>query len=201
MELTFREITDVRDDLLMPWLDLYETSFPPEEKMLVSTFLRRLKLKARGDEPDWHMLAALDGEGEFVGLLCYEARPETGIAAFWYLATLPNLRGGGIGSACYREVARRARESGARMMLLEVELPEESADPDLARRRIEFYRRQGVKLLRGIHYMQSVGEHQPSIPMNIMIHPFEPVTPADAFEAARIYFEEGLKQVGELGLE
>ena len=27
------------DDLLFPWLDLYETAFPPTEKVLVSSFL------------------------------------------------------------------------------------------------------------------------------------------------------------------
>lgn len=201
MELAFKEITDINDDLLPSWLDLYETSFPSEEKMLVSTFLRQLKLKAEGRAQDWHMLAALDEQGEFVGLLCYQVRADTRVALFWYLATLPELRGGGIGAACYGEVVRRSQQDGAALMLLEVELPEESADADLARRRIEFYRRQGAKLLLGVRYMQSVGEHAPPIPMNMMIHPFESITPTQAFEAAKSYFEDDLQQVGELALD
>jgi ribosomal protein S18 acetylase RimI-like enzyme len=201
MDLTFKEITDINDDLLLPWLDLYETSFPSEEKLLISTFLVQLKLKVEGKADNWYMLAALDEQGEFAGLLCYEVRADTRVAVFWYLATRPELRGGGIGTACYNEVARRARECGAALMLLEVELPEESADPDLARRRIEFYRRQGARLLLGVRYMQSIGEHVPPIPMNMMIHPFEPVTPTQAFDAAKSYFEDDLQQVGELALE
>lgn len=66
-DLRFVDITDIRDGLLLPWLNLYETSFPPEEKMLVSEFLLLLKEKAEGEREHSHMTAALDSEGKLFG--------------------------------------------------------------------------------------------------------------------------------------
>ena len=66
-EITFGELTSLEDGLLLPWLDLYETAFPPYEKVLVSHFLSLLKSKnsdqgkaefvLRAQEPkDWYWL-------------------------------------------------------------------------------------------------------------------------------------------------
>jgi ribosomal protein S18 acetylase RimI-like enzyme len=200
--LRFVDITDANDDLLMPWLDLYETSFPPEEKVLVSSFLQLLKDKAKGEYPDSHMQAVLDDEGRFVALLRFDLINDPGATYLWYIAVHPDARSGGIGSACFQEVVRRATEAGLRAVVFEVEIPDHSADPerqDCARRRIEFYRRMDCLLLTGIHYMQRV-TNQPAIPMYTMIRPIEPVTPQEAFEMVTALLD-GVTQVGELGLE
>ena len=54
---TYAEITELGDDLLLPWLDLYETPFPPTEKVLVSDHVKVLKDKASGLEAEHHLLA------------------------------------------------------------------------------------------------------------------------------------------------
>lgn len=202
IDLTFVEITDINDDLLPAWLDLYETSFPPEEKVLVSDFLLMLKEKSRGEWEQSHMMAALDSEAKLVGILRFDALLDGDMACLWYLAVTPEARGRGMGSACLEEALRRCREAGARAALWEVEIPEKSPDPEFARRRIEFYRRHGALMLRGIHYLQSVGPHQPAIPMHMMVYPFEPVTPQQALDFVRgLFGEESVTQTGELGLE
>jgi len=200
-ELKFVEITDINDDLLLPWLRLWETAFPPVERILVSDLLKVLKDKARGLSVYDHLIAALDESGKFVGLIQYEIWPEISLALFWYLAVDPDIRGRGLGAKCYAEVKRRAKEAGAKALLFEVELPEESDDPELARRRIEFYRRQGALLLSGIRYLQFIGTHQPVVPMHIMLHPFEPMTPRQAFGLARKVFGDYVTQTGELELK
>lgn len=199
--LTFVELTDINDALLPAWLDLYETSFPPEEKILVSDFLLMLKEKARGEWEHSHMMAALDSEGKLVGILRFDALLDGDMACLWYLAVAPEARGRGMGSACLEEALRRCREAGARAAVLEVEIPDQAPDPEFARRRIEFYRRHGALMLQGIHYLQSVGPHQPAIPMHIMVHQFGLVTPQQAFGFVRgLFGDRAVTQVGELGL-
>lgn len=200
--LTFHEITGLDDGLLPPWLDLYEMAFPPEEKVLISTFLRLLKDKARGEKEHSHMSAVLDEAGALVGLARFDALREPKVAYLWYLAVSPEARGRGLGGRIHDEVLRRCREAGARAAVMEVETPEHSPDPDFARSRIGFYKRHGAKLMTGIRYIHSAGPHQPEILMNIMIRPFEPVTPEEALHAARVLFgEETVMVVGEVGLE
>lgn len=199
--LRFVDITDANDDLLIPWLDLYETSFPPEEKVLVSSFLQFLKEKANGEYPDSHMQAVLDEDARVVAAIRFDIVREAGATYFWYMAVDPSVRNRGIGSACFNEVVRQATEGGTRAMVLEVEMPDHSPDPEISARRIGFYRRHGATMLTGIGYMQSVGPHQPAIPMHIMILPIEPVTPQEAFDMVQLLFGDAIKQVGELGLE
>ena len=199
--LNFIDITDPNDDLFMPWLDLYETSFPPEEKVLVSSFLWILKEKAKGTRPNSHIQAVLDEQDTFVAAIRFDLGKEPGIAYGWYIAVHPNARNRGIGSECFNEVVRRASDAGLRAFVFEVEAPEHFDDPErqkLARRRIEFYRRQGALLLGGVRYIQQI-INQPAIPLNIMIKPIEPVTPQEALEMAQKLFDN-VTQVGELTL-
>lgn len=199
--LKFVEITEANDELLPKWLDLYETAFPPEEKVLVSEFLWLLGEKRDGNRRNSHIQAVLDGDDLFVALLRYDLGKEPGIAYLWYLAVDPEARSGGIGSACFREVVRRAQEAQLRAVVFEVEIPEHFDDMErreYARRRIEFYRRQGALVLSGIRYIQRL-PNQPEIPLHIMVRPIDPTTPQDAFEMARLLFDD-VTQIGELGL-
>jgi len=199
--LTFVDIGDPTDKLFDAWLDLYQASFPPEERIPASDFVRLLREKAAGTRPNSHIQAVLDQSGEFVALLRYDLGKEPGIAYLWYLAVDPAARGGGIGSECFSEVVRRAEEGRLRAVVFEVEIPEHFDNPErreFARRRIEFYRRQGALVLRGIRYIQQL-PGQPPIPLHIMVRPIESVSAQEAFEMARKLFDN-VTQVGELEL-
>lgn len=202
-KLTFHEITSLDDCLLLPWLDIYETSFPPPERVLVSSFLARLKGKQRGQDQDNHMLAALAADGTLVAIADFGIDAEHSLAAAHYLAVAPSARGGGVGTRVHHEVLRRAEEAGARGMVMEVEDPERCDDPDFSRVRIEFYRRNGAKLLRGVNYLQRVGSHQPPLPMLLMVHPLgeAQVSPDEAYRLAKLMFGDDLTRTGELSLE
>lgn len=199
--LQFVEISDANDELFQNWIDLYELAFPPEERVPVSWFLRLIGEKRQGLAPNSHIQAVLDESGAFVGLLRYDLGEQPAVGYLWYIAITPNARGAGIGSACFDEVVRRARKSGLRALIFEVEIPEHFDDPDRcenARRRIEFYRRLGAFLLTGIRYVQHV-PNQPEVPLHVMVRPIEPINAVEAFEMARLVLED-VTQVGELAL-
>ncbi|MCC6446647.1 MAG: GNAT family N-acetyltransferase [Armatimonadetes bacterium] len=203
--LAFREITSLTDDLLGPWLDLYQQSFPLTEQILISRFIDTLKKKAIGQEENQIFLAALDGEGRFAAMAQYSLRPDCRAAYLVYLAVALEMRGQGAGSKVYREIIGRvaAFQPPVRMAVFEVEGPEEAASPeerDLSERRIRFYKKLGAKLLCGVSYSQTVG-WLPEIKMRLMVHPFQPLTGPEAFEVAACLFGECLKQAGDITLE
>lgn len=198
--LSFHEITDVRDDQLLPWLDLYETSFPASERILVSAILQQLKEKMQGKAQRMHVLAANNLAGELVGLSMFNSEPERAAAFLWYMAVVKDRRGQGIGSRIYQEVLRRADIPPSGALIFEVEIPEGENTAE-AERRIRFYHKQGAMLLTGIHYMQHVGWHQEPIPMHIMIHPLKPMQPQTAYDLTKSMVEDAIQATGELGLE
>jgi hypothetical protein len=93
--------------------------------------------------------------------------------------------------------------AGARSIIFEVEIPEQAqTEPEraLAERRICFYQRQGAYLLEGISYFQVIGPHQNPIPMHLMVHGVEPLSPGDAFSIAKQVFGDLVTQTGALEL-
>jgi len=190
------ELESPAEPLLLPWLDLYETAFPAAERVLVSEHLRLLHERAAGGR-DEHLLA-LVGEGRaFQGLARWHLERAHGVAWLWYLATLPEVRGGGLGGRLYDHVAAAARGAGADLLLLEVEAPGRSLEPDLARRRIGFYERRGARLLEGVRYTQHVGPHQPPVEMHLMVQPFTPLEAAEVLARLAPLLGEALERVGE----
>jgi GNAT superfamily N-acetyltransferase len=201
-DLKLVEIADVRDDLLPAWLELYDIAFPPEEKVLASVFVRSLQEKAQGLLEHSHMLAALDSTGKLLGLGCFEALLDSGVAALWYLAVAPEVRRRGYGTAIHQEMLRMCREAGAKAAVMEIEIPDETADAGFAQIRIDFNRRHGALMLQGVRYLQYVGRHQMPINMHLMLVPFTDITPQEAFDYAReVFGKDWVTQVGELGLE
>ena len=201
--ISYTPITGLQDDLLLPWLDLYETAFPPEEKVLVSMFIGLLKQKEQGNEPETEFLAAVDAEGQVAGIGFYQTQIAQKTATLWYIAIDPKRRSQGLGTQFYLEIVRRVREAGCQVILFEVEIPERAHTPEtrtLAERRIAFYKRNGAKLLTGIHYMQSVGWHQPTTPMHIMAHPQDATDAAAVFQLAQNIFGDAIQQRGDLAL-
>lgn len=203
MDTHIVDIADLNDDLLLPWLDLYETAFPPIEKALVSTYIGLLKDKAQGLRQNHHILAMLDQNDQLAGIAHVELRQKENVALFWYLAITAAERNHGLGSTLYRAVLHRLPDTLS-AVILEVEKPELAETPqqrDLARRRIDFYRRLGALQLTGIHYLQIVGPHQPPLPMHILVHPLQPLDADTAFHICQSIFQDQITQTGLLALE
>lgn len=205
MSLNVHEIDHLQDEFFLPWLDLYETAFPPAEKVLISTYLRLFQTGKIGSQSENHLLAVLNENGKLAGMAHFEKTAgDDSPAALWYLAVQPEQRGSGLGARIYQHVLAQCRELQAPALCFEVELPEEmttEAARHLAGRRIQFYERQGALRLTGVHYLQVVGWHQPPVPMQVMIHPLQPLSAEEAFVLASWLYEENIRKTGPLCLE
>jgi hypothetical protein len=202
-EIKFVEITDLEDDLLPSWLDLYETTFPPNEKVLVSHFIHLLKAKKAGKPAEEMMLAAVNSAQELFGMAYYALMPEKETAVLWYLATWPEQRNRGLGGSIYEHLVSQIDPSRYQGLVIEVEIPELAENDEqrqLAERRIQFYRRHGGRWLKGIKYLQNVGWHQPLTPMYILIHPLQPLDALAALELAKAAAGGEVTQNGPLEL-
>ena len=201
--LEIHEITDINDDLLLPWLDLYERAFPPSEKYLVSTFLAALREAGHPDPRGLHLLAAVNPSGHLTGMAAHQRLPQLGAALLWYMAIAEPERGKGCGTWLYQEILAWL-EPPCSAVFLEVEDPEQAETPEarrFAERRIGFYRRLGARRLLGIKYLQYVGDHVSPIPMLLMVHPLKTLDPEQAFNMARAIFGEHITQESTLLLE
>jgi GNAT superfamily N-acetyltransferase len=202
--LNFIAIDSLSNDLLLPWLDLYETAFPPEERVLVSNILEILKGMDKGKKSSFKILAATDSRQNFVGMALYELNLKICCAFLWYLAITPKNRGHGLGNNFYQEIIGQVQKAGYQVMFFEVEMPEnvDSIERKVqSERRIQFYRKNGAKLLKGIYYTQSVGPHQPDTQMHLMIHPFENLEPKKVFAIAKKQFKQHIRKVSLINLE
>jgi ribosomal protein S18 acetylase RimI-like enzyme len=196
--LVRRELSELSDEMLLPWLALYETAFPASERILVADILALLHSCKCGPDANRHLVAFTDRRRQFVGLAYYEMMPEVSAACLWYLAVEPTLRGRGLGSRIYRRIVSDVKSRGAEAAVFEVEIPEQAcgrSERRFARRRIAFYRRLGARLLTGIRYTQSVGSHQRPILMHVMVHPFLPRSSKDAFRVARAVLGEEVRRL------
>jgi ribosomal protein S18 acetylase RimI-like enzyme len=202
--LTVHEINDLTDPLLLPWLDLYETSFPYHEKVMVSNHLAAIQRRAAGNDRNHVFLAALSAPATLVGIARYHMLPEVGVACLWYLAIAPQARSAGLGTRVYQEIVHRLEPSVFRALIFEVEIPANQpgeTERENARRRIRFYHRQGARLLTGIEYLQYVGPHCPATPMHLMVQPLRPLAPQDAYRLAKVVYQEALEQRGKLAFD
>ncbi len=197
-----RELLGIDDPLLPAWLTLYETAFPACERVLCASFLRLLQAKASGEREHEHLLAALF-ERRFAALGNYVTRPGARGAYLVYLATVPELRGKGMGAEMYAEIVRRVRaqDPTSRGIVIEVESPDEPSteDPEMARRRIGFYKRQGARVLGGVEYWQGV-PGQRAIRMCVMVHPFVEMSARQGLTFARAVLG-GVRRPGPLAWE
>ena len=197
--LSFITVNDPHNDLFLPWLDLFETAFPPNEKILVSTILKILWNKVENEGN--HLAAILDENQKFIGMAMYQLPPDKPVGVLWYVAVVPGQRSKGWGSVIYKKILTQLDPQIYKGLVFEVEIPGEADSSPDAERRILFYQKNGAKLLKGIHYLQSVGWHQPRTHMHIMIHPLQPLDAETAFDLAYTVFDEAMQKTGPLSLE
>ena len=135
--------------------DLMKDAFPPEE---------RRPLAEQRDYADHNPLfrphVVLDN-GKFAGLLNFWQLD--GFLYAEHLATLPALRGGGLGKRIMEQFIQLA---GQLPIVLEVEPPTD----DLKRRRIGFYQRCGFTLWERTYTQPPYSPALPAIPLRLMVH-------------------------------
>jgi GNAT superfamily N-acetyltransferase len=194
------EIRTLSDLYYDSWLDLYQSSFALKEQMKISELNELLRNIESGVPERSTFIIALDDADHCVGIALFERPAGHAAVPLWYLATAPDLRSKGIGTWLYKAILNEIRrDDDVKAMIIEVETPKGEDVHSDAVRRINFYTRNGVQMLSGISYIQSVG-WQPPLPMSVMIHPVQPVTPLDAFDLAKEVLGDTLTAIGVLSL-
>ena len=146
-------ITDSDDAFLKRLISLYEESFPLEERRPVEQLKRLIK------SADSMHFNAVVLDGELCGLFVF-----WDFETFYYLehfAIYPHLRNKKIGQQVLDYVAKNL--SGLR--LLEVE---PAIDDEIAIRRVEYYRRNGYKVLEKEYIQPSYHKREDACPVWIM---------------------------------
>jgi ribosomal protein S18 acetylase RimI-like enzyme len=200
-------ITQWTDIALPAVLDLYQSSFPANEQMRLSWWvhlLNELSLGHSTGEPERLLYAALgDTSNDVAGFAYCEAHTAQGISYLMYLATREDLRGQGMGAIVYRRIlAELFHNKQTPIVLFEVEKPERAGEEspqaaEIARRRIDWYHRQGARVREGIRDVKSY-VCQPPLEKNIMVHSETPILPGEAFSAAGALFGKNVEQIAAL---
>lgn len=118
---------------------LYQTAFPPDERRNVAEFER-----IADTEPRFHINVFTDGDGAFLGFLTSWEWDDFRYGE--HFAIDPAKRCGGIGG----EALRWFLGADSRPLVIEVEPPTD----DMARRRIDFYKRNGLRPHADVAYVQ-----------------------------------------------
>lgn len=99
-------------------LDRIET-FNPEEIATAGGIIDRVLDAADAKHPDFQLLVAERG-GEIVGYVCYGPAAMTeGTFELYWIASIPNVRGQGIGSSLVAAMEGDLRRRGARLVKVE----------------------------------------------------------------------------------
>jgi len=149
--INYKEISPEGDYFESFW-QLYNLSFPPEERRERADFLRIMRGNAA-----FMALAAVDDKN-FKGFVTFWRFP-----AFCYiehLAVQPAERGAGIGGDLLEMVKART----GLPVVLEVETPVD----ELTRRRIGFYQRHGLRLSDVAYRQPPYDAGKPWVPMRLM---------------------------------
>jgi GNAT superfamily N-acetyltransferase len=145
--LTYEEFEELRN--------IYLSTFPLENAKQLDTYINHIH-NMLGYDNRYHLYAALE-DGSMIGISLLYIFDNLKMALLDYMAVTPNFQRRGIGKKLFEftnNEFNRCIPDNIRMFL---EVPKENVfDPDellTRKRRIQFYSRLGVKLLRGVNYL------------------------------------------------
>jgi ribosomal protein S18 acetylase RimI-like enzyme len=146
---------------------IYLKSFPPSERDAFPKLVQHVS-EGRGC-----LFTARLG-GELVGFAVTMPLPRTDAHFLQYLAVAPRFRDRGIGSKLLGTVRQRLRRAGdASGLILEVEPDDRAPRKALRKRRIEFYRRNGARIVEcAPHYRAPGPAGQGALDYMLMWLPF-----------------------------
>ncbi len=193
-----REIVSANDAALPHIREIYENSFPPEERLDDWFFTEGLDSRAhapRPGQPLYHLMTVGDRDAAW-GFAAADYFPQDrdgsplNLGFLVYLAVDAPRRDCGNGGLLYAAaldlLAVDARFWGTRLagMAFTVERPDaagSAVERSQRERRIAFYRRQGAELLESVLFENPpLREGEESIPLHLMYHPLaEPDWPAE----------------------
>jgi GNAT superfamily N-acetyltransferase len=173
-----RDITNLDTALGQQVLAIYAQAFPEAERDPVEAIAASLNPADPGTEVT-HMRALVEHEAA-VGFTLFSSYPEYYLGFLKFIAVREDIRGKGYGPILLQDAMEQLRADGVRAtgwpylgLVLEVERPEtaeNAQDRQLRERRIQFYRRNGARMIEGVDYIAPpVAAGQPSLPFHLMM--------------------------------
>jgi len=177
--MEIREVTSLAEGLAAQAKDLYERSFPPEERNGFDEMIASLGGPPEADGRPRLIIAVRDDALLGLSFFKYYSEPEFGY--LWYICVDLETRGSGVGTKLYQDsvaaLTQAARESGRRIkgMIFEVERLDSQAHPVIGDpiRRVKFYERLGARLILGYDYWQPPKPPHGPVPLQLMFHPLD----------------------------
>lgn len=152
--MIIKQITNCNDLLLNKVKSLYFSSFPEQERRPWNDIEDLIN-----NSPYFKVNVAVSENGEFLGFMSTWQLPHT--LYIEHFAVEPNIRGNGIGANFFHCVTDDAEN-----VVLEVELPHSN---EMADRRINFYKRNGLFPMEDFPYFQPpYTDDLPQVPMMLM---------------------------------
>jgi GNAT superfamily N-acetyltransferase len=161
--IEFSEITDVNDTAFEQAIQIYLTSFPDGEIQPVNLVAERV---SKGLSKLY--VGRRHGEVALMALLW--PLKGTDFILLDYLATKAAYRGLGLGSLFLQEMglvlSRRHQ-----YFIIEVDDPAYGSDREIRQRRVNYYQRNGAKLLKGVNYILPPIQKELPMPMQLLVLP------------------------------
>ena len=142
-DVTFHLITDPTKTEFKAALEIYEYSFPNNEKQSQETIIKRL---ISGQEK---LIVGKLNE-DVVAIAFLFDLVNTNFLVLDYFAISEKLRGRGLGSYFFKYL-NVTNKSNNKNLILEVDHP--SIGTEIDKRRVTFYKKNGAKILKGIPYI------------------------------------------------
>jgi GNAT superfamily N-acetyltransferase len=145
--LTYEEFEELRN--------IYLSTFPLDNAKQLDTYINHIHDMLRYDNR-YHLYAALE-DGSMIGISLLYIFDNLKMALLDYMAVTPNFQRHGIGKKLFEFTNNEFNHCIPDNIGMFLEVPKENVfDPDellRRKRRIQFYSRLGVKLLRGVNYL------------------------------------------------
>jgi GNAT superfamily N-acetyltransferase len=149
--LIIKEIRDINSLEFKQSLNLYQSSFPPNETRSIEKVITMLK-----DDENYHLFIAQDNSS-VIGISLLYIFKKLKVALLDYMAVSTRYQRKGIGKALFEFTIKKCScyVSGIIGLLIEVQ-KENGAnlkENNRRKRRIKFYTQLGVKVLNGVNYL------------------------------------------------
>ncbi len=179
MALRFDWVTDGNSRDFAAFAELYEASFPEDEREPTEKFVEWIKPvepSKRAETGTNYLLGAFDDE-VLQGFLFYSFYPEPCFAFFVYIAVRPDVRGLGIATIMFKEAERHcegmAKSIGKQFLAVvgEVERIQDAVDDEDRERRelrLKLFDRLGLSVLSPGYTQPALTEESEPVPLNLM---------------------------------
>jgi GNAT superfamily N-acetyltransferase len=169
--MIIKEIKNLTNAEFEELRNIYVSTFPLENAKQLDTYINHIHDMLRNDNR-YHLYAALD-ERSMIGISLLYIFDNLKMALLDYMAVTPNLQRRGIGRKLFEFTNNEFNHCIPDNIGMLLEVPKENVfDPDellRRKRRIQFYSRLGVKVLKGVNYLLPIQVDGDTEEMYLMI--------------------------------